>query len=207
LSLEYAILGFLAVEPRSGYDLKTRHLSSGSASFWTADQAQIYRTLDRLSECGLAKARSYRQQGKPDRKVFSITPAGAQALTDWLGRAHDLPAHRDPFLVQLMFAAALPDDILVDVLMARRQAHQGALDAVRASLARAARETPQDTRSSALREMALEGEAAMHRASVDWLDDCLDSVRSGLPGSPGAASDGQRQLFPIPDQHRKGETR
>jgi PadR family transcriptional regulator AphA len=207
LSLEHAILGFLDVEPLSGYDLKTRRFSATSGNFWTADQAQIYRTLERLSESGMAKARSQRQQGKPDRKVFAITEAGRNSLTDWLAHAHDLPAYRDPFLVQLMFAATLPDDLLIDVLTARRQAHQRALDAVRVSLARTAREAPRDARSSALRAMALEGEAAIHRASVDWLDDCLDCVRSGLPGSPGAAPDGQRQLFPIPEQQPKGGTR
>ena len=47
MSLGHAILGFLNREPMTGYDLKTRCFDDDAAHFWTADQAQVYRTLDR----------------------------------------------------------------------------------------------------------------------------------------------------------------
>ena len=47
MSLENGILGFLAIRPLSGYDLKKLFAYSASF-FWPADQAQIYRALKKL---------------------------------------------------------------------------------------------------------------------------------------------------------------
>jgi len=48
MSLPHAILGFLREQPLTGYALKTQRFDVSVANFWPADQAQIYRTLDRL---------------------------------------------------------------------------------------------------------------------------------------------------------------
>ena len=87
MSLDAAILGFLGERPRSGYDLKTRCFDGAAKDFWTADQAQIYRTLERLQGSKLVTATRKRQAGKPDRKVYSITELGRRTLTAWLGVA------------------------------------------------------------------------------------------------------------------------
>ena len=47
MSLKYAILGFLALEPVSGYTLRQRFEGSVS-SFWSVTQSQIYRELKAL---------------------------------------------------------------------------------------------------------------------------------------------------------------
>ena len=44
VSLRAAILGFLAIEPTTGYTLKQR-FDGSVGSFWTATQSQIYREL------------------------------------------------------------------------------------------------------------------------------------------------------------------
>ncbi len=49
MSLPHAILGFLREQPLTGYALKTQRFDVSVANFWPADQAQIYRTLDRLA--------------------------------------------------------------------------------------------------------------------------------------------------------------
>ena len=43
MSLEYVILGFLEVGPKTGYDLKKR-FDRTVHGFWPADQSRIYRT-------------------------------------------------------------------------------------------------------------------------------------------------------------------
>ncbi len=80
MSLEHAILGFLNTRARSGYDLKTRCFDVEAKAFWSADQAQIYRTLERLKTARLVNATVRRQSGKPDRKLYEITPAGTRRL-------------------------------------------------------------------------------------------------------------------------------
>ena len=52
MSLAYAILGLLQQEERTGYDLKTSCFNQTVAHLWSADQAQIYKTLDKLVERG-----------------------------------------------------------------------------------------------------------------------------------------------------------
>jgi len=77
MSLEFAILGFLHYHPYSGYDLK-KAFDASVRHFWPADQSQIYRTLGRLTEQGLAEMEVIEQTERPDRKVYHITQAGVK---------------------------------------------------------------------------------------------------------------------------------
>jgi DNA-binding PadR family transcriptional regulator len=195
LSLDHAILGFLSEHPRSGYDLKTRCFDSEVGAFWTADQAQVYRTLDRLQRAKLVSATRRRQSGKPDRKIYEITHSGREALATWLASAAALPPLRDPFFLQLYFGASLEDDTLHHVLSERRDAHQSRLEALRTDSSRLSTDHSLSTRSMTLRQTAYDGAIARERAAIDWLDDCIEAVGQGaLPGST-AEGIGQRHLF------------
>lgn len=188
MSLEHAILGFLAGGPMTGYDLKTRCFDKTASHVWTADQAQVYRTLDRLVGRRLATARAVPQRGKPDRRVYSITPRGREELIRWLGSHEEPPALRDPFLLRLMFASDLPDRELLALLRESRDAHMRRLESLRARIASA-----QDrTREDAVRLMTIEASAAAVRGTIDWLDSSIERVEAGLPAptSPGTGSDG-----------------
>lgn len=195
LSLEHAILGLLDQRPRSGYEVKRRCFDEALAPFWGADQAQIYRTLERLRDARLVSATRRRQSGRPDRRIFDITEAGRDELARWLSTPALPPSCRDPLMLQLYFGASLPDHALLTVLEARRDAHQSRLDELRASVALVSEADAADDRAVALRRAALEGAIVRERAAIDWLDDCAEAVREGaLPGSevPGI---GQRHLF------------
>jgi PadR family transcriptional regulator, regulatory protein AphA len=194
--LEVAILGFLAERSRSGYDLKTRCFAGPMSVIWTADQAQIYRTLERLREAGHVAVTRRRQVSRPDRRIYEITTAGREALAARLSTPTPLPPLRDSFLVGLFFSAACDDASLVSVLAARRTEHQVKLDELREYAAALASDDPQtaSARVTVLRETALEGAMTHHRATIDWLDECIDAVRDGaLPGSETGT--GQRHLF------------
>jgi len=194
MSLELAVLGFLSERAQTGYDLKRRCFEGALRTFWTADQAQIYRTLERLRTEALVSFRTRRQTSRPDRRVFELTGQGKEVLAQ---RAADLvpsPALRDPFLVQLYFSAELPDGELLALLRARRDEYQQRLDEVRACSAELAADKVLSARASVLKQTALDGAAAHYRASIDWLDDCILAVEEGaLPGSE--AGSGQRHLF------------
>jgi PadR family transcriptional regulator AphA len=133
MTLEHAILGFLDRGPATGYDLKTRCFDDAVGHLWTADQAQVYRTLARLSEQGLVRSKAVAQRGKPDRRVYSITARGRAELAAWLRRPLDLSPVRDPLLVQLSLAARLGDAEVLSLLEAARTRYQTRLDGLRAS--------------------------------------------------------------------------
>lgn len=193
MSLELAILGFLSERPRSGYDLKTRCFDDQLRPFWTADQAQIYRTLERMRDARLVAFTRRRQAGKPDRKVYEITPSGLDTLASHLPVAPPPPSPRDAFLVQLYFSSKLEDAQIASLVTERRSMHQTRLDDLRRRSLDLSRDHAVDEREHALRQAALAGSIAAERAAIDWLDDLLESVSDGLlpavsPESPGVQS-------------------
>lgn len=194
MSLDLAILGFLSQRPRTGYELKNRSFEGPLANFWTADQAQIYRTLERLRGEGLVSATRKRQAARPDRRLYEITPAGRDALEAQLSEARHLPPTRDASLVQLYFSASLEDTTLLAVLTSYREQHQARLERLRADSSRSGPGEPESPRESVMRQTALDGAIARERCTIDWLDDCIAAIEDGaLPGGQGGV--GQRHLF------------
>ncbi|MDH4140742.1 MAG: PadR family transcriptional regulator [Coriobacteriia bacterium] len=192
MSLDYAILGFLDSQELSGYDLKTKCFDGAVAHFWTADQAQVYRTLDRLKSRGLVSATRRRQTARPDRRVYAITPTGRRALTEWLAGPHALPPYRNPFLIQVNFAEGLSNDALAEVLERQREQHQMRLADLRARSASApgkggGKRTP--SRAELLHRMTFDAAMAQERSSIDWLDDCIEVLQR----TPSSGSGGQRR--------------
>jgi PadR family transcriptional regulator AphA len=176
MSLENAILGFLGREPVTGYDLKTRCFDRDVAPFWTADQAQIYRTLDRLERSGLVRSEIVPQPGRPDRRVFDLTTTGRRALREWLETPHPIPALRESFLLQIHFSDQLPGEAALAVLETARDGYQRRLDTLRGQSADVGGATTEGARRAA-RRTALHGAIAATRATIDWIDDCVDRVR------------------------------
>ena len=82
-SLGYALLGLLAREPLSGYDLK-RRMERPVGYFWSARHSQIYPELARLEGEGMVSHELVEQEGRPDKKVYEITAAGREALESWV---------------------------------------------------------------------------------------------------------------------------
>jgi PadR family transcriptional regulator, regulatory protein AphA len=184
MALEHAILGFLGREPMTGYDLKTRCFDAAVGHLWTADQAQVYRTLDRLAARHLVKVHVVTQRGKPDRRVFSITAKGRAALAEWL-RQPEIPGPlRDPLLLHLSLASGLEDREISDLLGSARDAYQARLGQLRSEVLATppscAAPTPRDAE---LRLMTLTAAIASARTTIDWIDDCMERVEGGLPPS------------------------
>jgi len=114
MSLEHAILGFLNYRSFSGYDLK-KIFDTSVSHFWPADQSQIYRTLNRLSEKGLAEMEVIEQADRPDRKEYHITEAGQESLRQWLVTPLPFGDHRNAPLIQVFFAGQLSNDEIVEM--------------------------------------------------------------------------------------------
>jgi DNA-binding PadR family transcriptional regulator len=115
------ILGVLAVEPRSGYDIKAL-TDKSTRFFWAASYGQIYPELKRLADRGLIEG-SDESHGDRKRTVYRITPEGRRALSEWLktpGQVHEL---RDEGLLKLFFAATQGRDAVRAAIRGKRDAH------------------------------------------------------------------------------------
>ncbi|GAB3651594.1 PadR family transcriptional regulator [Zhihengliuella somnathii] len=113
------ILGLLTLAPMTGYDLK-KHFDSSINHVWNADKAQIYRTLNKLVEDGLAVVHVVPQENYPARQEHHITAAGRVALSEWLGDGLDAEPVREPFLARLFFSGDLDREQVQALLKARR---------------------------------------------------------------------------------------
>ncbi|MBC8077747.1 MAG: PadR family transcriptional regulator [Chloroflexales bacterium] len=97
--LSYALLGLLARNPCSGYDL-ARLMQQRVNNFWHARHSQIYPTLAQLEAQGLVSHERVEQEDRPDKKLFSITEAGQAALQSWVQSPTALTPRRDELLLK-----------------------------------------------------------------------------------------------------------
>jgi len=106
------LLGLLAIEPMSGYDLgQTIRVSVGH--FWNESYGQIYPNLKRLAAEGSVTAKIERQKGKPDRRIYSITQKGSERLVKWLAIQPQPEIPRNEFLLKLFFGNRIPTEVLI----------------------------------------------------------------------------------------------
>ncbi|WP_105567195.1 PadR family transcriptional regulator [Microbacterium halophytorum] len=172
------ILGFLAVQPMTGYDL-TRAFASSATYFWSADKAQIYRTLVKLVADGYARIETVPGTDAPDRVVHHLTAAGREALDAWLASDPDRQPERDAFLARIFFAGDLDGADLIRVICARRADAISVRDELRGVRVRTPHPDPRADRASWLRSMTLEQGIRDHEAHIDWLDELLAGILEG----------------------------
>jgi PadR family transcriptional regulator AphA len=108
---EAAILGLVAEGELSGYDLQ-RRVDRSVGYFWKPARSQIYAVLPRLVQRGLAVGRRVRQETRPDKHLYRITPQGLAALRDWLQRAPLEPDAERILLIKLFFARHVDPEII-----------------------------------------------------------------------------------------------
>lgn len=102
MSLRFALLGLLAVEPASGYDLK-RAINRSTYFIWNATGPQIYNTLHKLREEGCITSRSLAQDGKPDKQIHTITALGRTRLEEFMSEPIHASVTRDEVLLRIFF--------------------------------------------------------------------------------------------------------
>src|SRR3954462_6614469 len=84
----WAVLGLLSFgRELSGYDLKKWADSSLGFFYWSPAVSQIYGELKRLEGLGYITSREVPQDDLRNKRVYAITGAGEEALTDWVQHA------------------------------------------------------------------------------------------------------------------------
>ncbi|MBV8799959.1 MAG: PadR family transcriptional regulator [Alphaproteobacteria bacterium] len=101
-------LGILTRGDATGYEIKKAFEDGGLQHFVEASFGSIYPALSRLTDEGLVSVREEVQEKRPDRKVYSITPAGRAALIGALMKPLPEDRHRSPFIFAMLFADLLP---------------------------------------------------------------------------------------------------
>lgn len=122
---EAALLGLLRKGPMSGYDLR-KDVERSVGYFWAPAKTQIYATLPKLVESGLATPQRIVQSARPDKTVYELTDVGREALREWVEEAPLDGGHgRNLILLKLYFGEDADHEAL------RRQLEERRADAER----------------------------------------------------------------------------
>ena len=98
----YALLGILSMCPGSGYDVK-KLMEQSTSNFWRESYGQIYPILKQLVNEGLAISHAEKQEGKPERYVYTLTDKGFEELRQWLTEPIEQMVERNELLLKLFF--------------------------------------------------------------------------------------------------------
>src|SRR5262245_18783360 len=98
----FAVLGLLAVQPWTAYDLVAQARRS-LHWFWPRSEAHLYAELKRLVERGFADAEVVEGRRRQSTR-YTITTHGRDALKDWLATEPAPPSLEIEWLLRLLLA-------------------------------------------------------------------------------------------------------
>lgn len=131
------VLALLAKEPSHGYQLRARLRQALGPLGDAMNDGQVYVTLARLEKAGLVMSeQAAGLPDRPDRKVYELTPAGQQRVSEWLTEVSWPRPDLAEFHLKLVAAAqaGLADPINVvdtqrrELLRRLREAQRAAMD-------------------------------------------------------------------------------
>ena len=185
MALPHAILVSLWEQSGSGYEL-ARRFDRSIGYFWAATHQQIYRTLKQMEDDGWVSVSPVVQQGRPDKKVYTVSDAGRAELSRWIS---------EPLSGR---GSSVADNRTRDIAVKVRGAQYGDVDAVRAQVAalRAERAALLDTylgfekrqfpdprglTGAALHQyLVLRGGIRAEESAIDWLDEVSAALQGDV---------------------------
>jgi DNA-binding PadR family transcriptional regulator len=108
-TVEYVILAGLVRRPRSGYDL-TRWMQRETSHYFAVGHNRVYPALAELERDGLVVHKVVPSDRGPERKVYSVTGAGREALLSWADSPPVERQVRDDQLVKVLCYGFLPPE-------------------------------------------------------------------------------------------------
>jgi len=158
------LLALLAGEASHGYQLRARLALALGPLAEALNDGQVYVTLRRLEKAGLLSSRRIGQTDRPDRKVYEVTPAGRERVTEWLDdTSWPKPAPAEFHLKLVAAAAAGLADPVGIVDRQRRELLVGLGQAQRAALAEP---------EGSVAVLLLDGVVLRLQADLRWLEAC-----------------------------------
>ncbi len=105
-------LGVLTRGDASGYEIKKAFEDGPFGHIQEIGFGSIYPALAQLLKDELVTVTKYAQEGRPDKKVYSLTSAGRLSLLDALAEPTEADKVRSDFLFRMMFAQLLSPSAL-----------------------------------------------------------------------------------------------
>jgi DNA-binding PadR family transcriptional regulator len=182
-SLGISVLALLRARPMHGYEMFQTLVERHADRIVKVRPGSLYHVVDRLTEEKLIRRAATGRDGKrPERVIYEITDAGAEALGERVRELIARPVHEFPqFVVGLAEIDTLDKDAAADAVHER----VGALEARAAEIT--ALRGAGVMRAAYL--VALDYLLAAMQNELSWLRDFANSLRSGQLGWRQAAAD------------------
>lgn len=183
MALPHAILVSLCEQSGSGYEL-TRRFDRSIGYFWGATHQQIYRTLRTMEADGWVSAKVVEQQGRPDKKVYTVSDSGRGELARWIAAPLDSRGSGGggsrELAVKLRGAAYGDRAALLEQVVALR-AERAQLLHTYQGFEKKQFSDPASLRGSELHQyLVLRGGIRTEEGTIDWLDE----ITAGLQKLP-----------------------
>jgi PadR family transcriptional regulator AphA len=123
--VSYVVLGLVSQGATTPYDMKQKAAAS-VGYFWNFPHSQLYAEPARLAGLGLLAEE--REDGGRRRRVYTLTPAGREALDAWLREpTREQTQIRDTGLLKLFFGEGLSQSEVAELARAQEEAHRARL--------------------------------------------------------------------------------
>ena len=179
MHLPFGLLGLLNYRDRTGYDL-AKIFEASINKFWHAQTSQIYRELNRMEEKGWVASKSIVQEGKPNKRLYSITDDGKEAFDKWLKEPALLFENRhSPLLIFIFFGASAPHETLrrlkgvrdafAAAIPEQQKINQASIDNYKKGIENGEQE-------SLYWQMTLDFGLAEAKMIMQWADECIKKL-------------------------------
>jgi PadR family transcriptional regulator AphA len=113
MNVRILCLGVLSAGEASGYEIKKEIEEGLFSHFIEASFGSIYPALTQLAGDGLVTVRAEEQSGKPDKKVYAITPEGRKALARAIAVVPGRDKYKSEFLFQMLLQQFLTPEVML----------------------------------------------------------------------------------------------
>lgn len=171
----YVLLGLLDTRPMSGYDIK-KIVEFSIRDFWSESYGNIYPTLQKFVTDGLANRTVKKQEGKPDRVVYHITPSGRKELVEWLKEPYQQRRIRDEFLAKFLFGHLLPIENNIKLVEKYKESMEDRIDWYRETVSNLEEQTIKN-RKDLLEYLALLQGIFVRESKLKWCEEVLRTLQ------------------------------
>ena len=127
-------LGILSFSDMTGYDIRKMASEGNFSHFCEASYGSIYPALSQLTEEGLVTLHEETEDGKPARKIYSITQQGRAALTHILHEEPSPDRCKSEFLFYSLFADKMPPSQFRNLLVRKIAEIEEKLEGLRSAM-------------------------------------------------------------------------
>ena len=179
MALQYGLLGLLTYQESTGYDL-TKLFEDSLNNFWHAQSSQIYRELDRMEQKGWVASKNIVQEKRPNKRVYSITDDGRNALHEWMNQgSFKFEKSHEPLLMRVFFGADAPEVTLALLKACRDMCQAGLAEQLKnaqTAIEHYSAVTPNGERNRLYWQMTLDYGIAHTKTILQWAQQCIDKL-------------------------------